>query len=39
MNTFQNNTLLITGGTGSFNPGNTSLTTTYTPSAAEFAAG
>ena len=28
-----------TGGTGSFNPGNTSLTTTYTPSAAEIAAG
>jgi gliding motility-associated-like protein len=28
-----------TGGTGSFNPGNTSLTTTYTPSAAEIAVG
>jgi gliding motility-associated-like protein len=28
-----------TGGTGSFNPGNTSLTTTYTPSSAELAAG
>ncbi|MES2763191.1 MAG: PKD domain-containing protein [Bacteroidota bacterium] len=28
-----------TGGTGSFNPGNTSLTTTYTPSSAEIAAG
>jgi gliding motility-associated-like protein len=28
-----------TGGSGSFNPGNTSLTTTYTPNAAEIAAG
>ncbi len=28
-----------TGGTGSFNPGNTSLTTTYTPSSAELTAG
>jgi len=28
-----------TGGTGSFNPGNTSLTSTYTPSASEIAAG
>ena len=28
-----------TGGAGTFNPGNTSLTTTYTPSSAEVAAG
>lgn len=28
-----------TGGAGTFNPGNTSLTTTYTPSASEIAAG